>query len=733
MPNINSARFIDLLLRRRYYAPKLAVLGVLTIVFGWSATKITFNFEFEQLFHQGNEDLLFYEAHVERFGYDNDYLTIILEPSADLYDSAFLASAKNITTALRELETIDFVFSPIELPKLIATPTGLTAFPLLEDPGRYTADQQFIASDPLLSELIPSDYLALLVYHQHLDNVQGTQLNERVVAMITKEGLSYRLIGRIPGEQAFLGLIKEDFLVFLLASLVACVFVLWMICRRLALTLMPLLVSGLTLLWTFGLMGLLGIPISIMSSLLPPIILFVSSSDTIHLISALRNSADRRQAIEKVFFPTFMTSITTAVGFFSLLVLPVAPLQAFGLLAGIGTLLAFVITYLLAPNFPVRYRQGRRMDRRTFEQYASWLWRREQPIALITLLLALGGAYFTSRLQVDAYLLEDLPESSEVRSNFNWADDQLGGSKPWEIALTVGQDYAWWDLEVQREVSKITRFAEEVLGATHILSSSKAVEYANYLANGQLELPERLTAKTLLRAKQLVHQLRVPLLAADESQGRISGLIPEWGSEATQLRNHQLAHYIDEHVDPHVLSYRLTGSTYMIDKSHELLARDIVFSLLLAIAMVSLVLGLYFQSVKTAFIALIPNLVPLLIIGGVIYCLGLPIQLSTSIIFALVFGIVVDDSIHFLATYRNATGTTSEERVLYAMNTAGRGIINTTMVLVSGFAILILSNFGATHYLGLFLCLSLLIALGIDFTLLPILLRWTKLKGRRGG
>ena len=732
MPSINSAKFIDLLLQRRYHPPKLVAVGILTLILGWSASRVSFQFEFEELFPKGNEDLTFYSEHVSRFGYDNDYLTVVIHPEETIYDSTFLSIVQELAQELRSLTYVDDVFSPLQIPRLEKTPFGTTAFKLLDDPHTYDSDRAFIEADPLLSKLIPTNFLALVLHHEHLDNIAGAAFYEAFTTVVDKYNLPYRSIGRIPGEQAFLTLIREDFLVFLLGSLSVCALVLWRICRRVSLTVMPLLVSGLTLLWTFGVMGLLGLPITIMTSLLPPIILFVSSSDSIHLISALRNSSDRRQAMAKVFFPTFMTSITTTAGFFSLMVLPVGPLQALGFLAGTGTLLAFALTYLLAPNFPGNYRPESKMDYRTVERYASWLWRWEQPIVFVTLLLTLAGAYFTSRLEVDAHLLGDLPPSSSLRKDFIWADEHLGGSKPWEIALSVvAEDGSWWDLEVQREVQKITEYVENALGASQVISSSHVVQYANYIEDSEFALPKNIGTRLLTRAKRLLHELRVPIVSDDQRHGRISALIPEWGSEETQQRNALLAAFIDEQVDSEVVSYRLTGSTFMIDKSHEILARDIMLSLLLAVAMVSLVLGLYFRSIKTAFIALIPNLVPLLIIGGLIYAMGLPIQLSTSIIFALIFGIVVDDSIHFLATYRNAAGQSPEERSLYAMNTAGRGIINTTLVLVSGFGILIFSQFGATHYLGLFLCLSLFIALIVDFTLLPILLRWTQLKGRR--
>ena len=148
-----------------------------------------------------------------------------------------------------------------------------------------------------------------------------------------------------------------------------------------------------------------------------------------------------------------------------------------------------------------------------------------------------------------------------------------------------------------------------------------------------------------------------------------------------------------------------------------------VKSLLIAIVLVSIMLGIYFRSFRTVLVALVPNLIPLILIGGLIYVFNVPIQISTSVIFALVFGIVVDDTIHFLATYRGFKNLTKEERLIQTFNSAGKGMVNTTFVLLSGFAIFMLSSFGATFYLGFFLCISLLLALLTDFLLLPVLIR----------
>ncbi len=598
------------------------MVGVMTVLLGGFATRLQFDFELEKLFPKGDDDLAYFKEHVERFGYDNDYLTIALKAPETIYDSFFVAEAQKVVTTLRQLPGVDFVSSPLELPKMVATPMGLSAFPMFDDPDNFHGDSTWIAADPLLSPLIPSTHLTLLLRHEHMGQTTGQALYDRIRVIMGHAPFEIRLIGRLPGEKAFLELVKEDFLVFLLGSLLICALVLWLIAGNWKLTLLPFTVGAVTLLWTFGLMGLLGIPITIMTSLLPPIILFVSSSDGIHLVSALRNSENQKQAFAKVFFPTFMTSMTTAIGFFSLMVIPVGPLQALGLLAGLGTLIAFGITYVIAPVFRERYTEGRKIDRRSLSTYVGWLWRNHRAVAAVVLVLVGVGAYFSTQLKVDAYLLDDLPTESQVTLDFQWADENLGGSKPWEISLwpTSPAD-DWWDEPIQREVAKITDYLQNEYGVARIASSSNALKYASYLEEGDYSFPDVVSPRLITRAKRLLHEMRIPLASKDSRYGRIAGLIPQWGSEETRSRDEELALFLQREIDSTILRHRMTGTTYMIDRSHGILARQIVGSLALAIAVVSVVLGLYFRSGRMALIALVPNIMPLLMIGASSPCL----------------------------------------------------------------------------------------------------------------
>jgi len=272
-----------------------------------------------------------------------------------------------------------------------------------------------------------------------------------------------------------------------------------------------------------------------------------------------------------------------------------------------------------------------------------------------------------------------------------------------------------------KEVDKVSTYLKDSFALAEIRSPSEILLYASYIHYEKLEIPNKRN-KAYTLAQQILRQQNFRLIAEDQKSLRITGLIPEIGSKATVEKNEQLLRYFRANINTDLIGFRLTGTNYLIDKSNELLAGYMLKSLLLAIGLVAIIMAIYFRSIKTAFVSLVPNLIPLIMVGNIIYLADIPIQFSTSIIFALTFGIVVDDTIHFLSAYQQTKGSLNE-RVSKTLQTAGAGIFNTSIILISGFALMMLSSFGATFYLGLFLSTSLIFALITDLILLPILIK----------
>ncbi|MEO1255923.1 MAG: efflux RND transporter permease subunit, partial [Bacteroidota bacterium] len=208
----------------------------------------------------------------------------------------------------------------------------------------------------------------------------------------------------------------------------------------------------------------------------------------------------------------------------------------------------------------------------------------------------------------------------------------------------------------------------------------------------------------------------------DNKVGRLIGFFPELGSYETSIRNEEMLQHLASEIDTNLINYQITGTTYLIDKSHELLSFNLLKGLFTAIVIIGVILGLYFKSWKLLFISLIPNIIPLVLVAGILGWIGISLKMTTSIIFTIAFGIAVDDTIHMMSYYLKSKEIDPTNRMKKTFVHAGSALLITSLIMSSGFALYLFSSFGATFYLGLFVSLSLLLALIVDLTILPLLL-----------
>ena len=214
------------------------------------------------------------------------------------------------------------------------------------------------------------------------------------------------------------------------------------------------------------------------------------------------------------------------------------------------------------------------------------------------------------------------------------------------------------------------------------------------------------------------------VLSQNQESGRISSRVADLGSLEMGQKRAEILDFVQKEINSNLLQVRWTGTAYLIDRGHESVTRQMVQGLLVAFAVVGLIAGFLFRSWRLTFILLIPNIIPLVWMLGLMYLLGIEFKLTTSILFTVAFGIAVDDSIHFMAKLK--TELASGKNLLYAIKRtfmeAGRAIFLTSVILISGFALLSFSRFGVTHFTGLLISFTLVFALLADLFLLPLLL-----------
>jgi len=289
------------------------------------------------------------------------------------------------------------------------------------------------------------------------------------------------------------------------------------------------------------------------------------------------------------------------------------------------------------------------------------------------------------------------------------------------------------DLEILQQIDQLENYLLEDYGLRDVYTIATQVKRMKRLHHqGQPEafvLPgdpdflQYLTDKVLANREELsLHSI----LTADEKETQITGKMEDLGSAAIKERNRQLIAFIDSTLAPDLLKIHLTGNTLLLDKSNQIITYKLLYSLIFAIIVVSLLMGWMYRSLRISLLAILPNILPLLLMLGLIGWTGMGLKMSTVIVFTIAFGIAVDDTIHFMSRLKSEleAGISPLSAIANTYRSTGKAIVITSIILVLGFSVLLLSSFQTTFTTGLLVSLALLFALFADLLLLPVLLMW---------
>lgn len=729
-------------------------LGV-TAFFGYQITHIKFDYDFEKFFPQNDRETDFFFEHRARFESDNDFLLIAIENDKGTFDRAFLTKVNKFVKKLDSVEFVKYSMDITRMEERLSDPLGIVytkpyinfeTFNVQQDSTRIFNHKE------LINTFVASDAQSVCVFVRH-DDFLSKKKSDALIHTIenlldTYQFDHYRLAGRTVGQRYYITKMSYEMTFFVGLSAFLIVLFLLLAFRSGWGILIPQVVIFSGMIWVVGGMGLLNEPVNIILTILPSIMFVVSMSDVIHLVSryldALRVEESTfiaiKVAIREVGLATLLTSVTTAVGFFSLYFVKVQPIQVFGIVMGFGVIVAFVLTFLTLPIlfyiFPgPKYVREKKQDH---------FWKKYLPVWFLNIthhrgkwLIAWGviiavSILGISRMTSNNFLMDDISQEEEIKKDFDFLDAKYGGVRPFELAVMISDtSKTVWDKEVLQQIDSVENYLETVYGVTlknSLVQILKVMNRSSHAGNKAFfELP---TSKRKLKSYRSVLEKfgeGKMIRAIVDTSGRImrvNGTIPDLGNNAVTAKNKGLKRFIDEKEKVGLANYHITGTAHLLDKNMSYLSISLVKGLGISILIVALIIGFVYRSVMIMFISVVANVIPLLVIGGFMGFMGIELKISTSIIFTIAFGIAVDDTIHFLGKFKFEQ--MKGKGKLYALKrsylTTGKAMILTTLILCAGFLLLIFSSFTSTYYMGLLLCITLFVALIADLTILPVLL-----------
>ncbi len=345
------------------------------------------------------------------------------------------------------------------------------------------------------------------------------------------------------------------------------------------------------------------------------------------------------------------------------------------------------------------------------------------------LLISVAGA---SQVRVNAGLYDDITSRDEFSRTLSFFERHFGGIRSVDLLLTPG-DSAQSQLEdrVMAETEHLHHFMRDTYGVHQITDVTVLVKrMARSLTAGDPEawdIPadsSRMNVIRFLFSREFHHLGLSEWLSRDFRMARLAGRMKDVGSWEVARKSEQLEAFVRDSIDSDLLHIRLTGIPYLLDKTNEDISRKLFAGLLFAIALVSLLMGLMYRSWFMVLVAILPNVLPLLLILGLIGWLDIGMKMSTAVTFTIAFGIAVDDTIHMMSMLRKelASGKTAVQAIRRCFGITGRAIVVTSVILVCGFGILLFSSFYSSFLTGLLISVALLLALFSDLLLLPAML-----------
>ena len=543
--------------------------------------------------------------------------------------------------------------------------------------------------------------------------------------------------------------IVDEINLFVIAALLVTSIIFFFFFRSFRATFISLIVVCIGVAWTLGIIGLLEYEVSVLTALIPPLIIVIGIPNCIFLINKYQHEVklhgnkvkSLQRVITKIGNATLMTNVTTASGFATFILTESKLLKEFGIVASLSILAIFILCLLIIPiiysfmPYP-KDRHLEHLNKRWIGGFVNWMERmvRQKRIAiyitsLVLLVVSIIGIY---QIKISGSLIEDMPQESDFVNDIRFFEEEFNGIMPLEILVDTKRKKGVMKLSTLKRMDALEDLIIEIPELSKPISVVSLVKYskqAYYNGNTKFyQLPTSQENSFILSyAKNSSSDVDLLKNFVDNTgrYARITTFMKDIGTDKMERIEENLQTKIDKVFPKESYDITMTGKALVFQKGTKYLVKNLVISLSLAIFLIALFMAYLFRSGRMIIISLIPNLLPLLVTAGLMGYLGVPIKPSTILVFSIAFGISVDDTIHFLAKYRQelqANNWKIKVSVYGALRETGVSMFYTSIVLFFGFSVFTISSFGGTVALGALVSATLLFAMLSNLLLLPSLL-----------
>ena len=620
-----------------------------------------------------------------------------------------------------------------------------------------------------LSKKEKANYKKFLKEYEEYKNLYNTRNHQNITEIrdvISKYGESAKIhLGGIPMiADDMMSYIKNDIIVFGIGVFVFIIFTLWLIFRNFKWVVMPLLGCATSVIIMIGLLGLVGWKVTVISSNFIALMLILNMAMNIHVtvrflqlkkeFPQLTKDQAVLEASKKMMLPILYTVLTTICAFLSLVFSGIKPIIDFGWMMTLGLTISLFVTFLLLPSllniFSSENEVNIKDTEKSFITSALSSFTKNNKIIIFgsTFLIIIFSVIGISKLEVENSFINYFDKETEIYKGMKKIDDDLGGTTPlsiilkfpvkqkeivdddefseWEEEDEAGEDKAkyWFTRDKMDKIMKVHDYLDSLPEIGKVLSFGSILRVAEDLNNKELQSLEIAVLYSKI-PEEIKKEIITPYISVDKDEARISVRIKD---SLENLRRNDLIKKINSELNINLGfekdEFKLAGVLILFNNLLQSLFKSQILTLGIVMLGIFLMFIILFRNVMVSFIGVVPNFIAAFFILGIIGLLGIPLDMMTITIAAITIGIAVDNSIHYIYRFREEFKKINNynKTLDRCHSTVGIAILNTSITIVFGFSILVLSNFIPTIYFGVFTGIAMLLAMISVLTLLPKLI-----------
>ena len=753
----------NLILRNRILI--LIAIFMATLFFASKWQYMRFTFTEANLLPDTHSENIEYEAFINKFGEEGNLIVIAIK-NRDFFSEKIFYEWKRLNEKINSFSEIDFILSVNNVKELVKDEKE-KKFILQNALGDgnintinlETFKQKLLIDLPFYYNIIYSSdgksiRTAIYMDKNIVNTVQRKDFIFQTFIPLIKSfeeetGLDVRVSGMPYIRTLNAQNIVDEIGVFVISAMLLTTFIFFLFFRSYRATFISMFVVIIGVMWAFGVLGWLGYEITILTALIPPLIIVIGIPNCIFLINKYQQEVAKhgnkvkslRQVIMKIGNATLMTNLTTASGFATFILTDSKILKEFGTVASINIIAIFLLSILIIPivysfmSLPSK-KHLKHLNNSFINKFIKWMedkvrYKRINVfiISIISLIFGVTGIY---QINISGSIIEDMPKKSDFFKDILFFDEEFNGIVPIEIIIDTKRKGGTNRLATLKRIDKLEAYINEVPELSSPISTVNGIKFikqAYYNGNpNYFKLPTAQENSFILQYLKNVDESKSLMKNYVDSTAqftRVTTFMKDIKTERIEEIEIDLLKEINKIFPSNNYNVKLTGKALLYLKGTHYLIRNLIISLSLAILLIALFMAYMFRSFKMILISLIPNLLPLIITAGVMGFTGIPLKPSTILVFSIAFGISVDDTIHFLAKYRQellANNWKIKPAVYSSLGETAISMFYTSIVLFFGFAVFMSSNFGGTVALGGLVSVTLLFAMLANLILLPSLL-----------